>query len=141
MTPKRFASKIDAWLPGILVLVVLIQLIALASVMAEAADTGGILIGVAVLLLTVALFIWLLRGTYYEVSADTLRIVCGPFRQRIMISEITAIEPTRSPLSSPALSLDRLRIRHGKIRRVLVSPADKRGFVRALGFDEEAVLG
>ena len=141
MTPKRFVSKVDAWLPAVFVLVVLIQIIALAGATADSADTMGILIGVGVLLLTVVLFLWLLRGTYYEVSADTLKIVCGPFRQRITISDITAIEPTRSALSSPALSLDRLRIRHGKIRRVLVSPADKRGFIRALGFDEEAVLG
>lgn len=141
MTPKRFASKVDAWLPGIVVAVVLIQIIALAGATAEAEDATSILAGAGILLLTTVLFIWLLRGTYYEVSSDTLRIVCGPYRQRILISDITAIEPTRSMLSSPALSLDRLRIRYGKIRRVLVSPADKRGFIRALGFDEETVLG
>ncbi len=141
MKTKRFVSKVDGWLPGILVVVVLIQIFALASAAAAMEDMTNILFGVAIPLLTVGFFIWLLRGTYYEVSADTLRIVCGPFRQRISISDITAVEPTRSALSSPALSLDRLRIRHGKIRRVLVSPADKRGFIRALGFDEEAVLG
>ena len=141
MTPKRFASKVDGWLPGIFAIVVLIQIVALARAMAEAEKTAAILAGAAVLLLTTALFIWLLRGTYYEVSGNTLRIVCGPYRQRISIGDITAVEPTRSPLSSPALSLDRLRIRHGKSRRVLVSPADKRGFVRALGFDESAVRG
>jgi hypothetical protein len=141
VTPKRFASKVDGWLPGIFGIVVLIQLVALARAMAEAEKTAAILAGAATLLLTTALFIWLLRGTYYEVSGNTLRIVCGPYRQRISIGDITAVEPTRSPLSSPALSLDRLRIRHGKSRRVLVSPADKRGFVRALGFDESAVRG
>jgi hypothetical protein len=141
MTPKRFVSKVDAWLPGVFVAVVLIQIAALAGAAAQAEDAPSILVGAAVLLLTTALFIWFLRGTYYDVSGDTLRIVCGPFRQRIMVRDITAIEPTRSMLSSPALSLDRLRIRHGKNRRVLVSPADKRGFIRALGFDEEGLLG
>lgn len=141
MTPKRFASKVDAWILAVFVAVVVIQIIALAAAMAETGETTGILVGAAVLLLTVVLFVWLLRGTYYEVGNGTLRIVCGPFRQRIEISDITAIEPTRSPLSSPALSLDRLRIRHGKLRRILVSPADKRGFIRALGFDEGPILG
>lgn len=140
MTPKRFVSKVDAWLPGVFVVVVLVQVVTLAVASAQAEDTISILSGAGVLLVTSALFIWLLRSTYYEVSGDTLRIVCGPFRQRIMISDITAIEPTRSMLSSPALSLDRLRIRHGKNRRVLVSPADKRGFIRAVGLDEETLL-
>ena len=140
MTPKRFVSKVDAWLPGVFVVVVLVQVVTLAVASAQAEDTISILSGAGVLLVTSALFIWLLRSTYYEVSDDTLRIVCGPFRQRILISDITAIEPTRSMLSSPALSLDRLRIRHGKNRRVLVSPADKRGFIRAVGLDEETLL-
>ena len=140
MTPKRFVSKVDAWLPGVFVVVVLVQVVTLAVASGQAEDTISILSGAGVLLATSALFIWLLRSTYYEVSDDTLRIVCGPFRQRILISDITAIEPTRSMLSSPALSLDRLRIRHGKNRRVLVSPADKRGFIRAVGLDEETLL-
>ncbi len=141
MTPKRFVSKVDAWLLGVFVAVVLIQVVALAAATADAAETLAILLGAGVLLLTVGFFTWLLRGTYYEVSGDTLRIVCGPFRQRIAIRDITAVEPTRNALSSPALSLDRLCIRHGSKRRVLVSPADKRGFLRALGFDEGKVRG
>lgn len=141
MPTKRFVSKVDAWLPGVFVVVVIVQLVALAGAASTAEETAGLFIGTGVLLLTVMLFIWLLRGTYYEVSGDRLRIVCGPFRQRIDLDGITAIEPTRSMLSSPALSLDRLRIRHRKRRSVLVSPADKRGFIRALGFDEGTILG
>ena len=55
----------------------------------------------------------------------------GPFRWRVPIDAITAITPTRSALSSPALSLDRLRIEYGE-RAILVSPIYKEGFVRAL---------
>lgn len=40
--------------------------------------------------------------------------------------------PTRGPLSSPALSLDRLRIEYGKRGVVLISPREKEAFVRAL---------
>ncbi len=141
MTPKRFVSKVDGWLPGVFVVVVLIQVFALAAAMTESGAQGGIAVGVVAILLTVGLFTWLLRSTFYEVSSDTLRIVCGPFRQRITISDIKTIEPSRSALSSPALSLDRLRISYGENRRVLVSPADKRGFMRALGRDVEADLG
>ncbi|MFQ5610075.1 MAG: PH domain-containing protein [Woeseiaceae bacterium] len=48
------------------------------------------------------------------------------------------MQPTRNPLSSPALSLDRLKITYGpKNRKVLVSPADKESFVQALGLELE----
>jgi len=134
MSVKRFNSRIDRWLVFVLVATVLVQLIAISAALSASEATPGVLAGIGVLLLTVILFIWLLRSTYYEISGDTLRIVSGPYRVRIPIEMIESIEPTRSPLSSPALSLDRLRIRYGK-KQVLVSPADKRGFLRALGFD------
>jgi hypothetical protein len=42
------------------------------------------------------------------------------------------VVPTRNPLSSPALSLDRLRIEYGQGRAIMISPADKGPFLRAL---------
>ena len=39
------------------------------------------------------------------------------------------IRPTRNPLSSPALSLDRLRIDYGSGRSIMVSPEDKDKFI------------
>lgn len=134
MSAKRFASRVDRWLIVVLVATVVVQVIAIAAAGAASGAVPAVMAGVVVLFLTVILFTWLLRGTYYEVSGDTLRVVSGPYRVRIPIDSIDSIEPTRSPLSSPALSLDRLRIRYGK-KQVLVSPADKRGFLRALGVD------
>jgi hypothetical protein len=59
----------------------------------------------------------------------------GPFRWRIPLAAIVSVTPTRNPLSSPACSLDRLRITHrgprGE-RGLLVSPASKTGFLDAL---------
>ena len=135
MSAKRFNSRVDRWLVFVLVATVMGQLIAISAALSASEATPAVLVGIGVLLLTVILFIWLLRSTYYEIRGDTLRIVSGPYRVRIPVEMIESIEPTRSPLSSPALSLDRLRIRYGK-KQVLVSPADKRGFLRALGFDD-----
>ena len=58
-------------------------------------------------------------------------------------SSIAGVRPTRSALSSPALSLDRLRIDHGAggRRTVLVSPADRAGFVQALQLPPGVVQG
>ncbi len=134
MTPKRFPSKIDSWLVILLVGVILTQVVIVSIAIVEDPEPGAAIVGVGSLVLIVALFGSILKFTYYEVSDVSLKIVSGPFRWKIARDAITAAEPSRSLLSSPALSLDRLRIRHGK-RSVLVSPADKRGFLKALGFD------
>lgn len=135
MKPKRFPSKIDSWLLVLLAAVIVGQVVLIAVAVADDPNPKTAFIGVGSILLVVVLIGWVLKFTYYEVSSDKLRIVAGPFRWTIPIDSITAIEPSRSLLSSPALSLDRLCI-HFKGRRMLVSPADKRGFRKALGFEE-----
>jgi hypothetical protein len=84
--------------------------------------------------LTGAVFmVWVLYGTYYVVTQDTLTIRCGPFRFRVPLTEIEAVTPTRNPLSSPACSLDRFLIQYRQSRRrIMVSPLDKAGFLQAL---------
>lgn len=128
----RFASKIDGWLIPIMVLTVAGLVAALVAVMIE--DTpwairilmAAVTVGVAVLLFAV------FKHTYYVVDDDILRIVSGPFRWKIPVANIVEITPSRNPLSSPALSLDRLKIRCGKSKFILVSPDDKAGFIRTI---------
>ena len=89
--------------------------------------------GQLIIMIAVILFIgWIWFGTGYEISDDELKIRCGPFRQRIPLQEIKEIKITRNPLSSPALSLDRMEIKYGKSKRVMISPADKEGFIKML---------
>lgn len=136
MTPKVFRSKIDAWLVVVLVGLLVLQALVLGSVAFEQKSTTETLVAIGVMLLVFAFIGSLLAWTYYSVEGSTLKIVCGVFRFRIPIDQITSITPTRNPLSSPALSLDRLRITYGpKNRKIMVSPADKAGFVRALGME------
>ncbi|GAB3290503.1 hypothetical protein GCM10027348_07760 [Hymenobacter tenuis] len=85
-----------------------------------------------VVLLTACFIIYLLVTTAYTITADELLITSGPLRKRLPVHHITSIYPTHNPLSSPALSLDRLEIRYGNSDSVLVSPADKAGFLAAL---------
>jgi hypothetical protein len=56
----------------------------------------------------------------------------GPFRWQVPLETLRSIRPTRSPLSSPALSLDRLELRYGQGRVLLISPADGARFVAEL---------
>lgn len=129
MASKRFKSKVDRWLLYLLIAVMVFEVVVM-SVAATQADTAL----EATTLVIVGLLGSMLIGTHYTVDGNTLRIACGPFRWKVPVDAIESVEPTRNPLSSPALSLDRLRIRYGK-RRILVSPADKVGFLRAIGQD------
>ena len=83
-------------------------------------------------LLTLGLPVWLLLDTSYTVTADELQVRSGPFRWQIKLSEVKQISPSRSWLSSPALSLDRVRVQFGAARSVLVSPREKQQFVDCL---------
>jgi TM2 domain-containing membrane protein YozV len=124
---KVYRSKIDAWL-----LVVLIAAMAVSGFGAlqsiSAGTTGGWLTGIAIALIGIGLPLWLLLATYYRFETGELIVRCGPFRWRIPISEIVEVVPTSNPISSPALSLDRLKIVFGAGRTLLVSPREKEEF-------------
>ena len=135
MTPKRFPSKVDAWLVIVFVVALTIQTAAMISVVLAGVDAAAIAIMVGTTVLLLALVGSTLRFTYYTIEGNTLKVRSGPFSWAIPIDQIHTITPTKSPLSSPALSLDRLRIHWGKKRRIMVSPADKDGFVKALGME------
>ncbi len=129
---KTFNSKIDTWLLLLIAGAVVVCLVAAFS----AFHAGGIE-GVVSSLLTVAVGVvlpaWIIFRTKYTVADQLLRIHCGPFSWKVPLDSITAVTETRNPLSSPALSLDRLKIRYGTDKFVMVSPADKHGFLAAIG--------
>ena len=75
------------------------------------------------------LFLFTLR---YTIDGKRLIVRSGPFRWRIAISEITAISATHDPISSPALSINRLRIEYGNKKSLLVSPRDRAAFLRQI---------
>lgn len=76
----------------------------------------------------------MLLSTWYKITADGYLIVhCSIFpEKRIPISEISAVEVTVMPVSSYALSLDRLIIYKGNMQWLLVSPVNKQDFVKLL---------
>lgn len=129
-----FRSKVDRWVWLAFAVCILAILVAMVPVFAADDVAPLFLLGtLAVCLLFLGLFVWMLLGTSYRVSQDTLIIRSGPFRWRVERIDIQSLTRTRSPLSSPALSLDRIEIRYGARGRVLVSPEDTDGFAEALG--------
>ena len=124
-------SKVDAWLVVVLAITVIVSLFGAADVLAEASAASWAL-GAFIAGIGAGLPIWLLLSTRYTLERDQLLVQSGPFRWRIPVTEITGITPTSNPLSSPALSLDRLRIDYGRGASLMISPRDKDTFLRDL---------
>jgi hypothetical protein len=80
---------------------------------------------------SLALIVWLYVSTEYIITDDGLQVRSGPVYCRADARRIERVRPTKSILSAPALSLDRLEI-SGGFGAVVISPADRAGFVRAL---------
>ena len=127
-----FPSKVDAWLAALLLASALLVLAAVVGTWPRQAGLAHAALLVAMLAVGAGLPLWVLAATGYRGDQDALAIRGGPFRWRIPLRDIRVVEPSRSWLSSPALSLDRLRIRHGRAGQVLVSPRDRQAFVQAL---------
>lgn len=70
----------------------------------------------------------------YVVESEVLKIQAISGTTSIEIMEICEVAPSRELTSSPALSLDRLKITYRsdrERREILISPMDKDGFLKA----------
>jgi hypothetical protein len=126
-----YRSAVDTWL---VVVLAVCGLIALAVGVTEfvAGDAAARGIAVLVVLMGVGLPLWILTTTSYTLDEGVMLVRSGPVTRRVRIADITGVTPTRNPLSSPALSLDRLRIDVRGARPILISPADRARFLADL---------
>lgn len=129
----HFASRRDRWLVFVLwATAVLLVAAGLAQIGSTAVLTVRVIMLVGCLT-GAAVLLWVLYGTSYTFTGDVLSVRSGPFRTSLPLAEIDSIVPVHNTLSGPACSVDRLQIRyHYSDRTLLVSPADKPGFLRAL---------
>jgi hypothetical protein len=81
--------------------------------------------------LSLAFMGWLYVSTVYTVTDLGLRVQAGPLQRWVDAKSIECVRPTKTILSAPALSLDRLEVAGG-FGSIVVSPLDKAGFVLAL---------
>ena len=70
-------------------------------------------------------------GTKYILTNEQLQVDSGLSVQKIEITDITYITPTRSMSSAPALSLDRIKIVY-QDKEILISPKDKSRFYQEI---------
>jgi hypothetical protein len=125
-------SKVDTWLILVAALAAGASVGVAVALLGEGGVPAVVLVPVVVVL-GAGLPLWTLFGTRYELTPGRLRIRCGPFRWTVPLNEIRAVTPTRNPLSSPALSLDRIRIDYGRGSSVMISPRDQTRFLEDMG--------
>ena len=127
----RFRSAVDGWFYLVVIGSMVVVTVAMDRIL-ETPTLANVIFATAIFLIAVALPLWVLLGTVYRVEAEQLTIRSGPFKWTIRLNEITAVTPSRSPLWSPALSLDRLEIVHAGGKRILVSPRNHEQFIAAI---------
>lgn len=128
-----YPSKVDRWLGVILVLIPLIELF-VVGLSLRSGEAEGIIAGLITLVFVALLYVGVVLPVRYGITDRELIIRFGLVRQRIPLEKITEVRPTRSPLASPALSMDRLAIRTGKgfLPGAQISPARREEFLTLL---------
>lgn len=130
MGKRVFKSKVDAWL--IIVMVASTLLVAGACFSIDNSELLAYIINIVLVAVMVFVF-FAIFNIRYEVSEDTLFVRSFILLSyTIPVADIREIRASSSWLASPAASLDRLEIRYGKRRTILLSPVDKQGFVDCL---------
>lgn len=131
-----YSSKKDWWLYGLVWGVVLVLLA--VGLLYVLAPFGNPALGWALVRAGAGTLLALLLTTYplnYEITETELVARSGFMRWRVPLADIQEVVPSRNAASAPAWSLDRLRIEYlkgGQSRVLLISPSDKRAFMRDL---------
>lgn len=123
----KYHSKKDWWI-GIIIWVPMTFGLYATAYEAFAGELSYIFFIIFALLIGFVAWIWF--GTYYVFGEESLIIRCGPIKENVPYRKIISVKKTKNPLSSAALSIDRIEIRYGSV--VLVSPLKKEEFLAEL---------
>lgn len=117
---KTYSSKIDWWL-------ILIILGIFSYPIVEGIMTKQYGLSITMISILIVIF-WMFSKIKYAIEGTMLIV----WWIKIDIHSIKRIYKTNNPLSSPALSLDRIAIVYNKYDEVLISPKLKKEFVEEL---------
>lgn len=128
-----YRTKIDWWL-GILLggtMVLMLYIVIEPLIHGEGIQLGMTIVSVITLLIVLPLFF--IKYTFYSTH---LLISCGIYgKERVEYHLIRQMKETKNPISSAAMSLDRLQIdymENGYHQTVLISPIRKKEFIEKL---------
>jgi hypothetical protein len=115
---KVYRSKIDWWLIIIIFIVFCYPMI--EGILTKDYIMFSISFGV------LSLVFLMFKSIKYKIDGEQLQI----WWTKIDINSIKKIYSTHNPLSSPALSLDRIAVVYNKYDEVLISPKEREDFIR-----------
>lgn len=124
---EYFPSKRDLWL-GLLIWVPLAVVFPLLLV----SPPGERLLTLVLMVAVYGFVAWIWFATGYWINQSRIVVRSGPLRWTVKLADVTRIRETRNPLSSAALSLDRLEIRYARFNMIFISPLDKERFLSVM---------
>lgn len=117
---KVYRSKIDWWLIIIIFIVFCYPMI--EGILSKYYVMFSVSFGV------LSLVFLMFKSIKYKIDGENLQI----WWTKIDIKSIRKIYSTNNPLSSPALSLDRIAVVYNKYDEVLISPKERADFIQEL---------
>lgn len=127
---QQFPSKVDKWI--IIILIFAPALSTAAAIGVTIAEGPAGLFAFITPLFVLLLYRLVVWPIHYDVTEEDLIVHSGLTRRRVRLQEIRRITPSHNLLSSPALSIDRIRIDYGRHSFILLSPKDREGFAAAI---------
>jgi hypothetical protein len=128
-----YRSKVDWWL-GLLLIVPPLASVSVSIALLQNGGPSDGLWALAIVGIVLGMYFGLIIPMRYGMDDSHLIVRFGACRQRILMADISEVRPTHNPLSSPALSLDRLSIQFGPsiFKSVMISPVDRDRFLDEL---------
>lgn len=131
MSIRSFQSKVDWWLGVVLFIPPLSAVGTLVSGIV-AGESALVWSGVGTAVVVAGIYFGLMLPMRYELGEDALIVRSGLMRLTYPYAQLRCAVPTNTPISSPALSLDRLSIETLEGRRVVISPVERAEFLAEL---------
>lgn len=132
---KTYASRVDRWIAVLLVVPPVAGVVTLVSGLLTSVQ-ANVWAGLGVLALFAVILGTLVLPMRYVIGAEALTVRAGLLKFVVRYDRLIAVTPSSNPLSSPALSLRRLRVDYekgsGKPTFVLISPTDRERFMQDL---------
>jgi len=127
---KKYSSEVSY---GLLTFIFLVFYGPLIPIMINSELNGKMIVTIGFLSLVFAFILHLFLKTEYTIDKKELKIKCGVFSYKpIDIEKIKELSNTKSIISTPAPSFDRIVVKYGKYDEVIISPKDKVNFAMEL---------
>lgn len=132
---ESYPTKVDAWLVAVIVAVLLGMLIFVGYISWQSGDLRPLIYVIICEIITSGLMLLIGYPVRYLLSPEQLIVKSGVMRVEVPVHKITKVEKTRSLLSAPAWSIDRVKVdydNNGYPAYVIISPKDRDRFIQQL---------